>query len=158
MRVWRRRCFCFFIQSWGLPLRSQRNDPAPGGKQRHWQDFFPSINKKEENKNQCQCSFPSLYERMKPLCELKKRAIPCSLTWYQGEKKGKKELVLRKRLQESALLIFASLKRHCSAASQAPARRQTLTRNTSDSLEKNKIKSVNKIRCSPKWKDYEYTI
>lgn len=115
-------------------------------------DFFPSI-----NKNQCQCSFPSPYVRMKPLCELRK-SYSIFTHLISGGKKGKKKLVLGKRLQESALLIFASLKRHCSAASQAPARRQTLTRYTSDSLERNKIKSVNKIRCSPKWKDYEYTV
>lgn len=150
MRVWRRRCFCFSIQSWGLPLRSQKMIQLQV--ENSDTDFFPSI-----NKNQCQCSFPSPYVRMKPLCELRK-SYSIFTHLISGGKKGKKKLVLGKRLQESALLIFASLKRHCSAASQAPARQQTLTRYTSDSLERNKIKSVNKIRCSPKWKDYEYTV
>lgn len=49
-----------------------------------------------------------------------------------------------KRLQESTLLIFASLKQRSSAASQALARQQTLTHIKIDNPEKNKIKQKKK--------------
>lgn len=137
--VWRERWF--FTQSWGLPLRPQRHDPVAGVKQTHWRDSVPVF-------------LPFPHERMKPLCELK-RAIPCSLTWYEGEKKGEGACSW-KRLHESAHLCFIITTLQYSKLSASKTANSDTHYKWQSRKEQNK--SVNKIRCSPKWKAYEYTV
>lgn len=150
---WKSRCsfFCFvflFWQSWGLPFH------------RRWQDSAPHF-----------CSFPSGYssrcDTAAQVCFFfystggrKENKCPVSLPCPKSEatslvKKGHfciHSLEIKgtrgtwKRLQESTMLISASLKWHPSAASQALARQQTLTRIKIDNLEKNTKKRKTKTK------------
>lgn len=122
---------------------------APGVTQLHWQSpFFFQL---EKGRNTC-ATVPFLSKRENEATSLVKKSNSV-LTHLKSREQGKGSwfVCTWKRFQDSTMLISASLKWRLSAASQALARQQTLTRNKTDNLEKkNKNKKL-------KWKYYGYT-
>lgn len=87
---------------------------------------------------------PSLSEQENEATSLVKKSNSV-LTHLKSREQGKGSWLVCawKRFQDSTMLISASLKQCLSAASQALARQQTLTRIKTDNLEKKKFKKTN---------------
>lgn len=104
-----------------------------------------------KGRNTC-ATVPSLSKRENEATSLVKKSNSV-LTHLKSREQGKGSwfVCTWKRFQDSTMLISAQLKWRLSAASQALARQQTLTRNKTDNLEK---KQKNK---KLKWKYYGYT-